>query len=320
MIDKKYKVDINGLKQTIHVKGDPKNNIALFLHGGPGVANRHMCCTYNQDLLDDFLVVGYDQRGTGGSYYGSTKDSLNISQIVDDVETLIEYLCKEFKKDKVFTVGGSWGSLLGIKHASRYPEHLYAFLGFGQFVDAELNEQISYDFAMSEAKKHNDQESIDKLLKVGKPVKGIYKDGYDGMRIQREVMNKYGGYSKKNKPKSYIGGIVEEYLKSGEYSISEVTGLALGATRVVRTMWPEIATVKLDRDNVDFKVPILIFDGKLDQNTPAELVEGYYNKINAPYKELVWFEESGHNPLLDEPEKFKNLMRDRFHKIERGEL
>ena len=43
-------------------------------------------------------------------------------------------------------------------------------------------------------------------------------------------------------------------------------------------------------------------------NTPAQLVEDWYAKIKAPYKELIWFEKSGHNPLVDEPERFKKLL------------
>ncbi len=320
MIDSKIKVNINGLKQRIHIKGNPDKNILLFLHGGPGVANRHIPCKYNDDLADDFLVVGYDQRGTGGSYWGSKKEDFKIEQYVEDVECLIKYLCKEFNKEKVFTIGGSWGSLLGLRHAYKYPEHLYAFLGFGQFVDGELNEEISYNFALEEAKKHNDVKSIAKLEKIGKPIKGLYKDGYKGMSIQREIMNKYGGYSKKHQSKSYTGGLAKAYLYSGEYSFCDALGVLFGAKRTVITMWPEIAKIKLEKDYLKYDCPILIFDGKLDKNTPADLVEDYYDAIKAPYKELIWFEQSGHNPLIDEADRFKELLKDCFHKIERGEL
>lgn len=320
MLDRKMYVDLNGFKQKIHVKGDPSKSILLFLHGGPGAANRHMCCKYNEDLLDDFMVVGWDQRGTGGSYWGVQEKDLTINQLVEDTEALVRYLCSTYKKDKIFTVGGSWGSLLGIKHAYKYPEHLYAFLGFGQFVNGALNEKISYEYALEEAKKHNDTESIKKLEAIGAPIEGMYKDGYAGMKVQREVMNKYGGYSKKNQPKSYFSGLAKAYLRSGEYSPLDVTGVLLGSTIIINKMWPEIAKVKLEEDNTSFKCPILMFDGCLDKNTPADLVQDYFDKIDAPYKELVWFEESGHNPLIDEAERFKDLLKDRFKKAERGEL
>ena len=59
----------------------------------------------------------------------------------------------------------------------------------------------------------------------------------------------------------------------------------------------------------EFKIPMFIFDGKLDMNTPASLVQDYFDLIKAPQKELIWFENSGHNPLSDEPKRFKSLLR-----------
>ena len=312
MIDIKKKIDLNGFKQKVHIKGDPNKPVLLFIHGGPGVANRHMCTVKNQDLLNDFMVVGWDQRGTGGSYFGVDTNTLTINQLVDDTEALIKYLCKEFNKEKIFTIGGSWGSLLGTKHAYKYPEHLYCFVGFGQFVDGELNEKLSYEFALEEAKKANDKKSIDKLEKLGPPIMGMYKDGYDGMLIQREIMNKYGGYSKKNQPKSYTGGLAKAYLFSGEYSISDILGVLIGNRVVLEKMWPEIGKVKLQNECTEFKIPYYIFDGKLDKNTPADLVEDYFNKINAPIKELHWFNEAGHNPLADCPFEFKKLLKEKL--------
>lgn len=320
MIDEKLKVDLNGFKQKIHIKGDPEKPILLFIHGGPGVANRHMCTVYNQDLLDTFMVVGWDQRGTGGSYWGCDPSTLSIKQLTDDAGALVEYLCKKYNKEKIFAIGGSWGSLLGTKLAYTYPEHLYAFVGFGQFVDGELNEKLSYEFALAEAKKANDKESVDKLVKLGPPVMAVYKGGYDGMLIQREVMNKYGGYSKKNQSKSYTGGLAKAYLFSGEYSLADAYGVLKGNRMILDKMWPEIGYVKLQNECTKFKIPYLIFDGVLDKNTPADLVQDYFDKIEAPYKELEWFKESGHNPLIDEPEKFKSLLKDRLIKIMKGEI
>ena len=320
MEDKIIKVDLNGFKQKIHIKGDPDKPILLFIHGGPGVCNRHMCTVYNQDLLDTFMVVGWDQRGSGGSYWGCDKETLSIKQLTDDAKALVDYLCDTYHKDKIFAIGGSWGSLLGTKLAYTYPEKLYAFVGFGQFVDGELNEKLSYEFALNEAKKANDKESVERLEKLGPPVMAVYKGGYDGMLIQREVMNKYGGYSKKNQSKSYTSGLAKAYIFSGEYKPSDIIGVLLGNRMVLEKMWPEIGRVKLQNECTKFKIPYLIFDGKLDKNTPADLVEGYFEKIKAPYKELIWFEQSGHNPLIDESDKFKGLLKDRLLKIMRGEI
>jgi pimeloyl-ACP methyl ester carboxylesterase len=66
-------------------------------------------------------------------------------------------------------------------------------------------------------------------------------------------------------------------------------------------------------------MPYFILDGRLDYNTPAVLVEEYFNAIEAPLKELIWFEQSGHNPMGDEPELFKSILREKLSAIVKNE-
>ena len=314
-VDIKRKIPVNGVMQKIHiVSNDESLPVLLFLHGGPGVVNRHSLFSHDRDLLDTFTMVAWDQRGTGGSYAGVSKDTLTIDQLVEDAKEVVDYLCKEFKKEKIFVIGGSWGSLLGIRLAYAYPEQIAAFVGFGQFVNGEKNEQISYQYTYDAAKAAGDEEAVKKLETVGPPVKGVYKGGFDGMMVQRRLMMKYGGYSKSQEKRSYMDSFVKPMILSGEYSLSDLKGVLLGYKKVLKVMWPEIGEEDLTKYR-KFNVPIFVFDGKLDMNTPAELVEEWFEGIEAPHKELIWFENSGHNPMGDEPERFKKLLREKLSAI-----
>ena len=114
MTDRKELLLLGGVKQRIHyVTEDPNRPVLLFLHGGPGVCNRHDIMTHHLDLLDTFTIVTWDQRGTGGSYFGVPDDTLTIERITDDARELVDWCCETFNKDKVFVIGGSWGSELG---------------------------------------------------------------------------------------------------------------------------------------------------------------------------------------------------------------
>lgn len=311
-INIKKKVLINGVKQKLHiVSNDESLPVLLFLHGGPGVVNRHSVLSAHLDLLDSFTITTWDQRGTGGSYYNVSNDSLTIKQLVEDAREVVEYLCKTFNKEKIFVIGGSWGSLLGIRLAYAYPEKIAAFVGFGQFVNGAKNEEISYQFTLDGAKQANDLDAIRQLEKVGPPVKGMYKGGFDGMMVQRNLMMKYGGYSKSEEKRSYMDSFVKPMLLSGEYSLSDLLGIVLGYKNVLKTMWAEVGQEDLSKYTT-FSVPVLVFDGRLDMNTPAELVEDWFKQIEAPYKELIWFEKSGHNPMSDEPDSFKSLLREKL--------
>ena len=310
MLDFKFKLELCGQIHKVHVKTqDEKLPVLLFLHGGPGVCNRHNIMTEHLDLLDTFTIVCYDQRGTGGSYKGCKKESLTVDQLVKDASELVNWLCRRFNKDKIFIIGGSWGSALGSLLACRYPEHIGAYVGFGQMADGTLNEDISYAFALEEARKAGDEKSVKALEELGAPVLGQYKGGYKGMMIQRNIMMKYGGYSKNSKKRSYGSSMVKPMLLSGEYSPSDLWGIIKGHEIVLETMWPEVGAMNLSKMCPEFKMPYFVFDGVLDKNTPAELVQEYFDGIKAPKKELIWFENSGHNPMNDEPQRFKDLLR-----------
>lgn len=317
MIDYKGTVTLGGLPQKVHIRGDDAKPLLLFLHGGPGVCNRHAVMTTHADLQRHFLVAAWDQRGTGGSYWGTPARSLTIDRLVEDARELVAWLCRRFGRKKVYLLGGSWGSELGTLLACRYPQQIAAYVGFGQVVNGAENERLSFAFAWREAEKAGDEKALAALRRVGPPVKGVYKEGFEGMMTQRRVMMKYGGYSQNKARRSYWRSMVVPMLFSGEYSPADLIGAARGYKFVLTAMWPQVGATDLARDCPAFQVPYFIFDGVLDQNTPAALVQAYFDGLTAPKKELIWFEHSGHNPMTDEPQRFKALLRDRLYAVEK---
>ena len=178
-------------------------------------------------------------------------------------------------------IGGSWGSQLLTMLARDYPEHIAAAVCFGQVVDGELNEKISYEFALNAAREAGDQKSVDKLRQVGPPVMGEYRGGFKGLMVQRRVMMKYGGYSQSDKKRSYARAMVIPILKS-ESTLSDLYGYVKGYKTVLSAMWHEVAHVKFPETHTIFTVPFFIFNGRHDMNTPAELVQDWFDKTEAP--------------------------------------
>ena len=313
-IDIKKRIRINGQIQTIHIWGTkPENPVILFLHGGPGIPNRHGMALAHMDLTDDFTIVAWDQRGTGGSYFGCDPATLTLDQLVSDCATLIGYLCRSLNKEKIFLLGGSWGTQLGTIVCQKHPQRIAGYIGYGQVVNGIENENVSYAFALEKAKEAGCAEDIAELERVGPPVDGQYKPVFEGLMTQRRIMKKYGGHSTKGG--SYFTGTVLPILKSRELSISEKIGVANGYKLCLSQMWPTIVHYDFIRDCGPFRMPYYIFQGRLDNNTPSSLVQAYYDSIVAPDKDLVWFENSAHGPLGEEPAKFKALMREKFLKI-----
>ena len=115
-------VSVDGAKlyyQTIG-KGTP----VIMLHGGPGLDHTYFLPQMRK-IGEKHQAVFYDQRGSGKSESTSldSKD-ININQFVQDLEHLRQALGYE----KVTVLGHSWGGLLAMNYAIKYPEHTKALI------------------------------------------------------------------------------------------------------------------------------------------------------------------------------------------------
>ena len=117
-IDSLERVRIGGIDQWIEVRGQDVNSpILLFIHGGPGVAFIPLSGSFQSAWEAHFTVVQWDQRGAGKTYasndLGIQRNSMNLPQMQQDALELTNYLRARFKREKIFVIGHSWGSVLG---------------------------------------------------------------------------------------------------------------------------------------------------------------------------------------------------------------
>jgi len=73
-------------------------------------------------------------------------------------------------------------------------------------------------------------------------------------------------------------------------------------------MWAEVSTLNLLKLAPVLKMPVIIFVGRRDHWVPPETSVAYFNALTAPSKKLAWFDQSGHEAFVDEPEKFNAAM------------
>ncbi len=55
---------------------------------------------------------------------------------------------------------------------------------------------------------------------------------------------------------------------------------------------------------MEYKVPVYFLVGRWDYTTPHQLVTEYFEHLQAPQKELIFFENSAHFPFFEEPDRF----------------
>jgi pimeloyl-ACP methyl ester carboxylesterase len=73
-------------------------------------------------------------------------------------------------------------------------------------------------------------------------------------------------------------------------------------------LWPQVLAVNFFEQAPALEVPVYIVMGRHDYQTPFTLAEQYVDILDAPRKELIWFDNSAHMPHLEEPDKFADLL------------
>ena len=311
-LDERSTVMLNGAPQSIRLRGtDSANPVLLFLHGGPGVCDRHRVLKFHSALADAATLALWDQRGAGKSYNNKqAKETLSVDMMVEDARALVEYLCERFGKEKLYIVGHSWGSLLGTLLAQRYPSHIAAYVGMGQVTNLPENERISYEFVLEEAKKRSDSKGLSELSRIGAPVNGQYKT-LDDLVTQRNYLSKYGG-GLYNQKASIWSSMILPLVQSSEYTPVDWARYAKGSFYSLRQLWGEISQLNFMETVPKLDVPVYITQGRHDLNAPSLLAREWFDRLEAPYKEWIWFEQSAHSPIVEEPARWQAVIREKL--------
>ena len=309
-ISEKTWVEVNGIKQGMFIRGENIHNpVILYLHGGPGTPMLQFI-TYleKEERLEKYFTVCYwDQRGAGMTYDKLTEPStMTVNQLVEDTREVTEYLKSRFAQDKIYLIGHSWGSYLGVKTIEKYPDNYLAYIGIGQVTNQPESERLAYDYMLNQAKELKDKEVIEKLEKYNPDNDDFPQLNYL-TKVRTMLLNKYGighlhqGLTSLDIPKSLL-------VFKG-YTINEKINWFLGADFSMIHLYPEVLKDDLFTSSVKFEVPFYIVQGNYDYMVSQVLAEEYLEIIDAPKKEFFSFANSAHSPNMEEPEKFIEVFR-----------
>jgi pimeloyl-ACP methyl ester carboxylesterase len=278
-------------------RGD--NPVLLFLHGGPGMPIMYLAHHFQRSLESDFTVVQWDRRGAGKSYDPNLPlESLSVSQLISDTHELTNLLRQRFEQDKIYLVGHSWGTYLGMWVIQHYPELFHAYIGIGQLTtrghDSPEIAEIQDRFIRQQAEQRGDRKTLNELA-TGR-----------GEVLRETHLFRFGGEIRgatSMLPLLWVG------LRAPEYTLAEAARLGQASSFVAHNLRYDLSDERLI-DAVDaVQIPIYFFTGRYDYTDPFELTEQYFSLIQAPHKELVWFENSAHFPFFEEPDRFAEEMR-----------
>lgn len=289
------KLELGGVAQWVLIRShDSTKPILLFLHGGPGMPAMFLAHAFQSELERDFVVVHWDRRGAGKSFDAALGGpSLSVSQTLEDTYELTCILRDRFTQNRIYLVGHSWGSYLGLLALRGHPEYFSAFVGMGQLAGtrAEVQETRRVFLARA-AREAGDRGLSDRLA----------SEDYE---VNEDDLFRYGG--ELHDARSFWP-ILRTGLFAPEYTLWDVLNVKKGADFVAREMNYDVLPKPLQGEITDFDVPIFFFLGRYDYNTPSQLAADYLDRADSPLKELVWFEDSAHFPFFEEPGRFHREM------------
>lgn len=293
-------VEIGGIKQWISIRGDnPANPILLFLHGGPGSPMMPERWTFQRPWEDFFTVVQWDQRGAGKTFSEAKRQpdkSMTIDEMASDAEQLIEFLRRTYGKNKIFLMGHSWGSILGVKVAQHRPDLLYAYIGVGQVVNGEQNEIVGYKETLAKAESAGNQKAVTELKALAPYPNTSGFTPMPKVLAERKWDVALGGmiYGQTSADPSQIWAL------SPDYTDYDVASAHMGELASVQILLPQME--KVNFDNVtNFKCPVFIFAGADDRTTPETLAEKYFERIQAPQKQFFKIDRAAHYVVTEAP-------------------
>jgi len=294
-------LELNGRKQWISIRGRDRNSpILLFLAGGPGGTQMAAVRHELEELEKHFVVVNWDQPGSGKSYYAERTKNITAQTYIRDGYALTEYLKDRFSQGKIYLLGESWGSALGIFLADMYPDSYHALIGTGQMVDFAETERIDYSKALEITQSKNDVALMNRLKANGEPP--YY--GKDVTWKSAVYLNYLSAYMAGNPQILNPGYNTLRDIASPEYGLLDKINFFRGIVNTYNHVYQQLYTIDLRVDHAKLDVPVYFFLGRHDVNAPTVLAEEYFRILEAPDKKIVWFEHSGHSPWINEPEKF----------------
>lgn len=293
-------VDIGGMDQWVLARGrNASNPVLLWLHGGPGAAQMPVAPAYVRELERHFVVVHWDQRGAGKSNPRSFDEStMSFPRFVRDAEEMTAYLQARFGQRRIYLLGHSWGSHLGLVLAARNPDDYHAFVGVSQHVGAAHSHPVGRAWLEARMREEGADGDLETLAALGPPP---YRDHDDFVRFIG-LVDDYGGDLDVGMPE-----LLWAALASPWYTLFDLPAWFRGANRGSGPMWddPDYQHFDAFEDVPRLGVPAYFFNGAGDYNTPLAVTRAYVDSLNAPAgKELVVFEGSAHTPFFAEPERF----------------
>ncbi|WP_347551161.1 alpha/beta hydrolase [Pseudalkalibacillus hwajinpoensis] len=304
-ISSSEEIMIGGIRQTILIQAEDQTKpVLLILHGGPsmplpGVSSKgrdYTIVTNTRELVKHYVLVYWDQRGTGKSYrHDIPGESMTVSQFVSDANELTDYLRTRFKHPKIFLAAHSWGSTIGLELVTTFPDKFYSYVGLSQVVSWTENDRLSLEWTKAEAKRRGHTKALVELESVGEPP---FVESFQQWGVLRKWQRKFNTliYSDDVIKHPGLMNVTKAMFQSDEYSLKDIYNTYYKGFKLVYTdsFIKELAANNFMESVQKVAIPITFIHGMKDYHVHGQLVKTYYDQLNAREKRLLWVDKSAH--------------------------
>ena len=271
-ISEKMHVNINGVDQGMFIKSKNANNpVLLYLHGG--MPDYFLTKEYPTGLEEFFTVVWWEQRGSGMSYSTNIPpETMTLDQQISDTKELTNYLRKRFGKEKIYLMGHSGGTFIGIQVAASAPELYYAYIGVAQMSDQLKSEKQAYGYMLNKYRENGNYKRV-KRLEANPVIDGTPRAYF---KLRDVVMHDLG-IGTMHGMNSVITGIFLPSLACRDYTLAEKVNMWLGKSQSgVSLLWDKMLTTDLTKKVTKVDIPVYFFSWHLRLHSILFFVEGIF--------------------------------------------
>jgi proline iminopeptidase len=295
-------VRLGGQEQAIMIHGrSPDLPVLLYLSGGPGQSDLAYSRVLFADLAQDFIVVGWDQRGAGKSYAALDPTSdLTLDQAIADTIELTNYLRQRFAEEKIYLMGESWGTTLGVLAVQQRPDLYHAWIGSGQMVSQRETDRQLYHDVLALAERTGDARLRDQMLAFGEPPyadvpypNAIVMSNYPRRAyIERGTAANLGPYG----------------IFGSEYNFVEKVNVLRGLIDMFSVLYPQIQHIDFRLDAPRLDVPVYLLDGAAELPARRDLALAWFAALDAPSKQIYTFADAGHSVAFEQFEALHEIL------------
>jgi pimeloyl-ACP methyl ester carboxylesterase len=233
---------------------------------------------------------------------------MTVEQFIADTIAVTNYLRQRFHVDKIYLMGHSWGSFIGIQAAARAPQLYHAYIGVGQMSNQMASEKQAYDYMLQRYQEIGNADMVSKLRAA--PVTAAPPLPADYLRIRDEAMHSLG-LGTTHDMRSVIWGLFLPSWRCQAYTVAEKLNLWRGKVSALNEpLKTAYLTTDLTATVTSLDIPVYFLHGRYDYTVSQSLAKQYLVSLSAPVKGFYTFDRSAHSPVYEQPNQARTILRD----------